>query len=34
MIQQGQQLGMNNFITKPFTTGQLRDCIEAVVGRL
>ncbi len=34
MIQRGQSLGMNNFIEKPFTTTQLKGCIEAVVGRL
>lgn len=34
MIDQGRQLGMNNFITKPFETPDLRKTIEAVVGRL
>ncbi len=33
-IEQGRQLGMNNFIKKPFTPQDLRTCIEAVVGRL
>lgn len=34
VIERGKQLGMNNFIEKPFTTEKLRACIEAVVGRL
>ena len=34
VISRGKQLGMNNFIEKPFTTDQLRSCIEAVTGRL
>lgn len=34
VIQTGKKLGMNNFLTKPFTPPQLKDCIEAVVGRL
>ncbi|SDZ46667.1 response regulator receiver protein [Jannaschia faecimaris] len=34
VIQTGKKLGMNNFLTKPFTSSQLKDCIEAVVGRL
>lgn len=34
VIQTGRKLGMNNFLTKPFTPAQLRDCIEAVVGSL
>lgn len=34
VIQTGKSLGMNNFLTKPFTPQQLKDCIEAVVGRL
>jgi len=33
-IEKGRQLGMNNFIKKPFTPQDLRACIEAVVGRL
>lgn len=32
LIAQGQKLGMNNFIAKPFTTQSLRGCIEDVVG--
>lgn len=34
IINVGRQLGMNNFIKKPFTTAQMRDCIQAVVGQL
>lgn len=30
----GRQLGMNNYIAKPFSTAQLRSCIQAVVGPL
>ena len=34
IISTGKQLGMNNFIQKPFTTPQMKDCIQAVVGPL
>lgn len=34
IVQTGIQLGLNNFIKKPFTTPQLKQCIEKVVGRL
>ncbi|MDF0600072.1 response regulator [Psychromarinibacter sp. C21-152] len=34
VIQQGAQLGMNNFLKKPFTAANLRECIEKVFGRL
>ena len=34
IIEKGQQLGMNNYIKKPFETADLRSAIEAVVGRL
>ena len=34
VVELGQALGMNNFITKPFTPEQLKTCIERVVGRL
>lgn len=34
VIRAGRDLGMNNFLTKPFTTAQFRDRIEAVVGPL
>ena len=34
LVQTGIQLGLNNFIKKPFDTPQLKACIEKVVGRL
>ncbi|MCV6824484.1 MULTISPECIES: response regulator [Halocynthiibacter] len=34
IIEKGKQLGMNNFLKKPFDPAQLKACIEAVVGRL
>jgi len=34
IIDKGRQLGMNNFLKKPFNPNDLRGCIEAVVGRL
>ncbi|NDV01841.1 response regulator [Pseudoroseicyclus tamaricis] len=34
IVQQGQQLGLNNLIEKPFTTAQMKACIERVVGPL
>ena len=34
IIDHGRQLGMNNFLKKPFEPTDLRNCIEAVVGRL
>ena len=34
IIEKGKQLGMNNFLKKPFEPNHLRTCIEAVVGRL
>ena len=34
IIARGHSLGMNNFITKPFTTRGLQICIEKVVGPL
>lgn len=34
IIENGKKLGMNNFIKKPFQPQDLRNCIEAVVGRL
>ncbi|WP_370285960.1 response regulator [Pseudooceanicola nanhaiensis] len=34
IIEKGRQLGMNNFLKKPFDPSDLRACIEAVVGRL
>ena len=32
LIAQGKKLGMNNFLTKPFTPQDMKRCIEAVVG--
>ena len=34
VIDAGRKLGMNNLLQKPYTSAQLRDCIEAVVGPL
>ena len=34
LVQTGIKLGLNNFIKKPFTTPQLKSCIEKVVGRI
>jgi two-component system, chemotaxis family, chemotaxis protein CheY len=34
IIATGRKLGMNNFLRKPFSTAQLRQCLEAVVGKL
>ena len=34
ILNTGRKLGMNNFLKKPFSTPQLKMCIEAVVGRL
>jgi len=34
LVQTGVKLGLNNFIKKPFSTLQLKGCIEKVVGRL
>lgn len=34
LIDTGRMLGMNNFIRKPFTPTELKNCLEAVVGRL
>lgn len=34
VISKGRQLGMNNYIEKPFTTAKLRSCIEAITGPL
>ncbi|KPP83743.1 MAG: two-component system, chemotaxis family, response regulator CheY [Rhodobacteraceae bacterium HLUCCA08] len=34
IIQQGQKLGLNNLIEKPFTPQKMKACIERVVGRL
>ena len=34
IINKGKQLGMNNFLAKPFQTADLKSAIEAIVGRL
>ncbi len=34
VLSQGQQLGLNNLVRKPFTTVTLQASIEKVVGRL
>jgi len=34
ILKQGQRLGLNNLIRKPFSPTDLKQCIERVVGRL
>ena len=34
VIAKGKQLGMNNYLAKPFETADLKKAIEAIVGRL
>lgn len=34
IVDHGKKLGMNNYLKKPFEQAGLRNCIEAVVGRL
>jgi len=34
LVERGRQMGLNNFIAKPYTTKTIRAAIEAVVGRL
>ena len=34
VINKGKQLGMNNYLPKPFQTADLKQAIEAIVGRL
>jgi two-component system, chemotaxis family, chemotaxis protein CheY len=34
ILEKGNALGMNNFLKKPFTTAQLKNCLQAVVGPL
>ena len=34
IINKGRQLGMNNYLAKPFQNEQLKNAIEAIVGRL
>ncbi|MEO1748741.1 MAG: response regulator [Pseudomonadota bacterium] len=34
IVDQGNELGMNNYLKKPFSTRDLKSCIERVVGPL
>lgn len=34
VVAKAQKLGLNNMIKKPFSTGDLKKCIERVVGQL
>lgn len=34
IVNKGKQLGMNNFIAKPFQPADLKSAIESIVGRL
>ena len=34
IIDHGRKLGMNNYLKKPFTPADLKQAIEAIVGRL
>jgi two-component system chemotaxis response regulator CheY len=34
IVDQGNALGMNNYLKKPFSTQELKSCIERVVGPL
>ncbi len=34
IINKGKQLGMNNYLAKPFQNADLKNAIEAIVGRL
>ncbi len=34
LIERGRQLGLNNFLAKPFSTPAIKAAIEAVVGKL
>ncbi|HEV8033758.1 response regulator [Yoonia sp.] len=34
LVSKGKALGLNNIIKKPFTTANMKQCIESVVGRL
>ena len=34
VIDKGKQLGMNNFLRKPFSTAQMKSCISKVFGNL
>lgn len=34
LVQRAAELGVNNYLTKPFTTASLKQAIEAVIGQL
>lgn len=34
LIEEGRKWGLNNYLTKPFTTVTLKACVQAVVGKL
>ena len=34
LLEKGKQLGMNNYLNKPFQPADLKTAIEAIVGRL
>ena len=34
IVDKGNQLGMNNYLKKPFSSADLKACIERVVGPL
>ena len=34
LVAKGKALGLNNIITKPFSTASMKQCIETVVGKL
>lgn len=34
VLQKGRQLAMNNYLLKPFSTDQMKQCLEKVVGKL
>lgn len=34
ILEKGKQLSMNNYLLKPFSTDQMRTCLERVVGKL
>ena len=33
-VDKGRALGMNNMIRKPFTSAELKACLEAVIGKI
>lgn len=34
VLEEGRKLGLNNYLTKPFNSDQLRRALEAIVGKL